>query len=148
MKYLVILYSFFIVSIPIYGQGNFTLSMPVIYSKVELPNNWSPPTAINRENKFNGTALGYGANVNYSFRPTTLIKNKHILMNIGVGYFTQRFNLKRPFDYDAPVQPIFYTNYYSYHCLQGLIGLAYNHSLSKNYFLTGNLSYKIGRAHV
>lgn len=45
------------------GQSAFTISIPAIYSKVEVPNNWSPPTAINRENKFAGTSLAYGVNL-------------------------------------------------------------------------------------
>jgi len=123
------------------GQSGFTLSIPVIYSKIEVANNWSPPTAVNRQNQFDGTTLGYGVNLNYSFRPTFLIKNQHILLNIGVGYFNQRFDLERPFDYDSSVKPIFYTDYYSYYCLQGLVGISYNYSFSADYLLVCNLSY-------
>lgn len=124
-----------------YGQSGFTFSIPAIYSKVSVPNNWSPPTAINRQNRFDGTSLGYGVNLNYSFRPAFMIKDKHILLNIGAGYFKQRFDLVRPFDYVSPLQPIFYTDFYSYHCWQLSAGLTYNYPLSKNYFLSGNLCY-------
>ena len=61
MKYAIVIFnSLFIVSISIYGQGSFSLSIPAIYNTVEVPNNWSPPTAINRKNQFNGTSWGYG----------------------------------------------------------------------------------------
>ena len=115
--------------------------MPVIYSKVEVANNWSPPTAISRKNQFDGTSLGTAINLNYSFHPTLLIKNKNILTNVGVGYFNQRFNVKRPFDYNSPLQPIFYTRNYVYHGLQGILGLSYNYTIGGKYFLTTNLSY-------
>lgn len=131
----------YLTSLTVCGQSSLTLSLPVIYSKVEVPNNWSPPTAINRENQFKGTSLGHGINLNYSFRPAFLLKDKHILLNIGAGYFKQRFDIQRPFDYVSPVQPIFYTDNYSYHCWQLSTGLAYNYPLSKNYFLSGNLFY-------
>ena len=131
----------YITSLTAFGQSGFTLSIPAIYSKVEVPNNWSPPTAINRQNQFEGTALGYGVNLNYSFFPSFLTRNKHILLNIGVGYLNQRFDLQRPFDYSSPLQPIFYTDYYSYNCLQLSGGLTYNYPLSKSFFLSGNLLY-------
>jgi hypothetical protein len=127
--------------IPIYGQGSLTLSTPVIYNSVKLTNNWSPPTAVNRTNQFNGTSLGYGVSLNYTFRPTFLIKNQHLLLNVGAGYFKQRFDLRRPFDYTSPLKPIFYTDNYSYHCWQWSGGITYNYSLKKLYFLSGDLSY-------
>jgi len=129
------------IQITVYGQAGFTLSVPVIYGKVELTNNWSPPTAINRHNQFDGTSLWTAINLDYSFDPTFLIKNKKILMNIGLGYFNQQFNVKRPFDYNSPLQPMFYTDNYAYYGLQGTLGMSYNYSLRKNYFLSGNLSY-------
>jgi len=124
-----------------YCQSSITLSTPVIYSRVEVANNWSPSTAINRKNQFDGTALGYGVNLNYSFRPTFIIKDKHILVNVGVGYFQQRFDIKRPFDYNSFINIIYYTDYYVYHCLNLSVGLSYNFPLGKNYFLTCNVSY-------
>ncbi|HRK53186.1 MAG TPA: hypothetical protein PK185_04675 [Cyclobacteriaceae bacterium] len=130
-----------ITSLYAFGQNGFALSAPVIYSKVEAPNNWSPPTAVNRLNQFNGTSIGYGINLNYSFRPTFITKNQHFFLNIGAGYYNQRFDLERPFDYVSPLLPIFYTDLYSYYCWQLSAGLTYNYPLSKNYFLSGNLSY-------
>lgn len=124
-----------------YGQSGFTLSIPIIYSKVEFVNNWSPPTAINRQNQFDGTSLGTAINLNYSFHPTLLIKNKNILVNIGVGYFNQQFNVRRPFDYSSPLQPVFYTDNYVYYGLQGILGLSYRYTTGGKYFLLANLSY-------
>ena len=133
---IVCLISLVLISPTAYGQSGFTLSIPVIYSKIEVANNWSPPTAINRKNQFDGTSLGYGVNVNYSFHPSFIIKNQYILLNIGVGYFKQQFDIERPFDYVSPLQPIFYTDYYSYHCWQMLVGLSYKYTITPNYFLT------------
>lgn len=130
-----------IISSTVSGQSGFTLSIPVIYSKVELLNNWSPSTAINRQNQFDGTSIGTAINLNYSLHPTLLIKDKNILMNIGVGYFNQRFYVRRPFDYNSPLQPIFYTDNYVYHGFQGILGLSYRYTLGKKYFLLANLSY-------
>ena len=124
-----------------FGQNSFTLTIPVIYSNVEVANNWSPSTAVNRQNQFDGTSLGYGVNLNYSFRPAFIIKDKRFLLNVGIGYFQHRFDIRRPFDYNTQVQPIYYTDYYVYHCLNLSIGLTYNLSLGKKYFLSGSLSY-------
>jgi len=124
-----------------FGQNSFTLTVPVIYSNVEIANNWSPPTSVNRQNQFDGTSIGYGVNLNYSFRPTFITKNQHIFLNIGTGYYNQRFDLERPFDYVSPLYPVFYTDFYSYHCWQLSAGLTYNYLLSKNYFLSGSLYY-------
>jgi hypothetical protein len=133
--------SLYLISLATYGQSSFSLSVPIIFSIVEAPNNWNPSTTINRQNLFKGQAIGSGVNLSYSFLPTFIIKNKKISINLGVGYFKQRFDLERPFDYVSPAQPIFYTNYYSYSCLQYSAGVSYKYSLSQRYFLTGNLSY-------
>ncbi len=138
---IVCLFSMVLISLTAYGQSGFTLSLPVIYSKIAVANNWSPPTAVNRQNQFDGTSLGNGVNVNYAFHPTFIIKNKCVFLNIGAGYFKQRFALRRPFDYVSPLKPIFYTDNYSYHCWQWSAGLTYNYSFRENYFLSGNLSY-------
>jgi len=134
----VVLPSFFFGS---HAQSSFTLSLPLIYSKLEMPNNWSPSTAINRQNQFNGSTVGTGITLVYSFRPTFIIKDKHISMNVGVGYFKQGFDIQRPFDYVSPAKPIFYTDYYSDHCLSWSLGVSYKYSLGANYFLTGNITY-------
>jgi hypothetical protein len=130
-----------IVSPNSYGQNSLTINTPIIFSSIEVPNNWSPPTTINRENQFDGKAVGYGINLNYSFHPTFITKNKHISINVGLGYFQQRFDIKRPFDYNSFVYIIYYTDFYIYHCLNLSVGLTYYLPLSKNYFLTGSLYY-------
>src|SRR5258706_858677 len=140
MKY-VIFNLLLIVIIPMFGQGSLTLSIPVIYHTVNVTNNWSPPTAGNRNDKFYGSSVGYGAGLNYSFRPSFFIKNSHILLNMGVGYFQEQFGIKRPFDYNSPIYLIFYTNSYSYQCWQLSGGVTYNYPFSKKYFLSGNLTY-------
>lgn len=58
-----------------------------------------------------------------------------------MGYFNQRFDITRPFNYDSPLKPIFYTNRYSYHCWQGSFGLTYNYTFLKKYFISGDITY-------
>jgi len=123
------------------GQNGLTLSFPVIYSNVEIRDNWTPPTAVGGYKEYlEGSAVGYGANLNYSFQPRFFIKDKHFFVNIGIGYFKQRFDVKRPFDYNTQVQPIYYTDYYSYHNWQWIVGLMYNYPFKK-FILTANVSY-------
>jgi hypothetical protein len=124
-----------------FGQNSFTLTIPVIYSNVEVANNWSPPTAVNRQNQFDGKSIGCGVNLNYSFRAPFIVKNKSILFNIGLGYFKQKFDLQRPFDYVSPQEPIYYTDHYSYNCWQGSVGVTYSYPVNNKYSLSGNLSY-------
>jgi len=131
----------FLLSLTAYGQNSLTLSTHAIHSNVEVSNNWSPPTAVHRKNQFDGTALRYGADLKYSFRPAFLIRDPRVRLTVGAGYFKQRFDLERPFNYASPLEPIFYTDQYSYHCWQWEVGLAYNYPLSKSYSLSGNLSY-------
>ena len=132
----------YIASLTAYGQNGLTISLPVIYSNVvEIKDNWTPPTAINYKEYLSGKSLGYGINLNYSFRPTFIIKDKRFLLNVGVGYFQQRFDINRPFDYNSLVQIIYYTDYYVYHCLNLSAGLTYNLPIGEKYLLTGNLFY-------
>lgn len=124
-----------------HAQGSLTLSTLGIHSRTEAENNWSPPTAVGGRKRAEGTATGCGAGLSYSFRPAFLIKNPRISLNAGAGYFTQRFDMRRPFDYDSPLEPGFYTDHYTYHCWQWSAGVAYRQPLGENYFLSGNLSH-------
>ena len=130
----------FIASLTAYGQNGFTISVPVIYSNVEIKDNWTPPTAINYKEYLRGTSLGYGLNLNYSFQPTFIIQDKRFLLNAGAGYFQQRFDITRPFDYNTQVQPIYYADHYAYYSWQWIVGIIYTYPFKK-YTLTANVSY-------
>lgn len=130
----------YIASLTAYGQNGLTLSVPIIYSNVEVKDNWTPPTAINYKEYLSGASLGYGLNLNYSFRPTFIIKDKRFSLNVGVGYFQQSFDISRPFDYNTQVFPIYYTDYYAYHNWQWIAGLTYNYPFKK-FTLIANVSY-------
>ena len=130
----------------VFGQTGFTLSVPTIFSNIKVKDNWTPPTAINYKEYLRGTAFGYGVNINYSFHPTVLTKTPNILLDIGVGYFNQRFNVVRPFDYNSPLRPIFYTDNYAYSGLQWNLGLSYCYTIKEKYFLKSSLSYLWMRA--
>ncbi len=71
------------------GQSEISLSLPIIYGTVTVGNNWTPPTAPGYKEYLNASAIGYGANVNYLFRPGLLIKNKNLRVVVGAGYFNQ-----------------------------------------------------------
>jgi hypothetical protein len=126
-----------------WGQSNLSLTTPILWSSVKVKDNWTPPTAPNYSEHKSGSALGYGIQIRYTFQLKHIIRSKNIFLNIGTGYFKQRFDIKRPFDYNSPLEPIYYTDHYSYHCWQGLLGLSYSHTLRKNYFLSGGLTYSI-----
>ena len=123
------------------GQGSLSVSFPMIWSDVEVKDNWTPATAPNYEEYLGGSAFGYGVNLNYSFQPKFIIKDKHFAINIGAGYFKQRFEIMRPFNYNSQIFMIFYTDHYSYHCLQGNIGLTYKREVSRKLFLSGNFTF-------
>jgi hypothetical protein len=123
------------------GQSEMSLSFPIIYSTVTVKDNWTPPTAPAYKEYLDGSAIGYGANVNYLFRPGLLLKNKNFRITVGAGYFNQKFNIIRPFNYSSQIYIGFYTEDYSYHCLQGAAGLAYSYPLGKRYFLSSQLTY-------
>jgi hypothetical protein len=124
-----------------FGQKSISISIPFISSTVTQTNNWSPPTAGNRKDYFNGTAIAYGVNLSYSFRPVNIIKTEGIYLVVGAGYLNQRFNIERPFNYDSQFQPIFYTDYYAYRCLKSLLGISYQYEFKRRFTLTSDLTY-------
>lgn len=100
----------------------------------------APPTAINRKDQFKGTSFGHGLNLNYSFQPRFLVNDQHFFVNIGVGYFKERFNVMRYFDYKSPLYLGWSTHHYSYYCWQWRAGLTYQYPLNE-YALIANVSY-------
>ena len=86
MKSIFLLATMILLPLASNGQSSLTLSTPILWSNVSFVNNWSPPTAINRQNEFNGNSVGYGVNLNYSFHPPLFISNKNILLDIGLGF--------------------------------------------------------------
>ena len=131
---------FVLITILAHGQNSLSISMPVIYSSVKVKDNWTPSTSPVYQEFLNGSATGYGANVTYSFTPFFMNPTKNLKVNVGVGYFNQRFDVKRPFNYSSPLFLVFYTDYYSYHCLNLLVGINYNYELRK-FYLNCGLTY-------
>jgi hypothetical protein len=132
-----------LVSFNSYGQSSLSVSFPMIWSDVKVKDNWTPPTAPNYKEYREGSAFGYGINLSYSIQPGFIIKNKQFSINIGAGYFKQRFDVVRPFNYNSPLYLIFYTDHYSYHSLMGALGLKYHRAIGKKYLLSGSLTYTI-----
>lgn len=85
-----------------------------------------------------GNAISYGANINYS-----RYIHKTFFGILGLGYFKQLFNIKRPFDYKTSdgTKPLVYTKYYSYNNIYWLVGAGYQREFSKNFYIQGTISY-------
>ncbi|WP_339700966.1 hypothetical protein [Algoriphagus aquimarinus] len=122
-------------------QSSLSVSFPTIWSNVKVMDNWTPPTAPNYKEHLEGSTFGYGVNLNYAFQPRLIIKDKHFFVNIGAGYFNQRFDVSRPFNYNSFIYIPYYTDHYAYQCLSLSVGLTYEYSLGKKYSLTGDLFY-------
>jgi hypothetical protein len=124
------------------AQRSISISYTNLRSTIVVPNNYSPSTAVHRQNQFSGRATGLDLSVNYSFPLPALIKSKNILFHVGVGYFNERFIVKRPFNYYSTIDIIYYTRSYTYDNLQARLGISYNYRLNKKYFLTARLGYQ------
>lgn len=127
-----------------WAQSNMSISTPMISGEVKVKDNWTPPTAPNYKEYRTGTTSSYAVDFNYSFRPKSFIKNKNILLNIGAGYFFQRFDVNRPFNYNSLIYIGFYTHHYSYLCFDANVGVTYKYTfMSEKYFMTYNLTYRV-----
>lgn len=125
------------------AQSNISISVPVIWSDIKIKDNWTPSSAPYYKEYIRGSSLGHGINVSYSFTPMFIFNDKHFSVNIHTGYFKQRFDIERPFNYNSPLYVAFYTDHYSYNNWHGALGLTYTYSLQEKLFLSGNLTYNI-----
>lgn len=57
-----------------FGQNSLSISTPMIWSKVTVKDNWAPSTAPNYKEYREGSAFGFGVNLNYHFNPKLLSK--------------------------------------------------------------------------
>jgi hypothetical protein len=91
-----------------------------------------------------GKAISYGANINYSH---FFYKNLFIIG--GGGYYKQRFNIQRPFQYRTPdgSEPLISTKKYSYQNIHLLIGVGYQKMFNEKWSLSGQLSYNMYRTY-
>lgn len=85
-----------------------------------------------------GNAMSYGVNINWSN-----IIYRNLFGVIGIGYFKQAFNIKRPFDYTAPdsTKPLVYTKNYAYYNIHWLVGIGYKKAITKNIAFDAIISY-------
>jgi len=83
-----------------------------------------------------GKAISYGININHS-----RIIYKNLYGIIGIGYFKQKFGIKRPFKYDSPLAFLFFTDSYKYDNAQFYGGVGYKLDISKVFALKGYLTY-------
>jgi hypothetical protein len=81
-----------------------------------------------------GKAISYGINFNYTRK-----MYKNWFASVGVGYFKQLFNIRRPFDFDGDTitNLLYSTKKYNYHCLALNTGLGYSYTLNNKFKLNG-----------
>jgi hypothetical protein len=124
---IILVYSTFNLS---FGQASLSINFPFIWNKVNVENNFGPQRSIK------GSSIGYGININYS---PNFLRNQRFSILIGGGYFIQKFNLYRPFRFDSPVQPIYYTKSYSYSNINGIIGAHFTIFKLNNNTISGSI---------
>jgi len=68
---------------------------------------------------------------------------KNLLVIGRVGYYKQRFNIQRPFQYRTPdgSEPLVSTEKCSYNNIHFLLGVGYQKNINEKWALTGQLSY-------
>ncbi len=130
-----------LISLSSYGQSNLSVSFPMIWSSVKVKDNWTPPTAPNYKEYIEGSGFGYGINLGYSIQPKFIIKDKHLFLDIGTGYFSQKFDIRRPFDYVSMFDLIYRTEYYVYRNWLWTVGLTYNYQIKRGFALVAKASY-------
>jgi hypothetical protein len=109
------------------------LSIPIVWN-----NSNGVYYSLGSRKEPSGNALSYGINVNYSL----FVYQDWFLIG-GGGYFKQRFDIQRPFQYRAPngSEPLVSTTKYSYQTFQFLLGVGYQHYFRGKWGVTGQLSY-------
>jgi len=87
-----------------------------------------------------GNAVSHGVNINYSH-----FVYKKLFIIGGLGFYKQRFKIKRPFEYKAPdgSEPLVHTEKYSYNNIQLLIGVGYQKMFKNKWSIDGHVSYNI-----
>ena len=114
-----------------YKINAIAISLPIIWNNSE-----ATYYILGSPKHPNGNAISYGLNVNYS---RTIYKKLFALA--GIGYFKQKFGIKRPFEYTAPdgTKPAVYTEYYAYYNIYLLLGVGYQKILTKNLSINGKV---------
>lgn len=125
---------------PVFSQqkGNLNkigFSMPLIWN-----NSNGVYYSLGSRREPSGNATSYGANINYS---RFFLKNVFIVG--GIGYWNQKFDIQRPFEYMAPngTEPLVSTKNYSYQNIHLLIGTGYQKRVSDRWSVAGQLTYNI-----
>jgi hypothetical protein len=113
-------------------ENSIKLSLPVIWTEANgiyysLGNKKTP----------SGKGIGFGIVANYN---RTLYKNWYA--SIGLGYFNQKFNIIRPFEFDGDTltKPLYSTKEYNYQSALLNLGLGYGYCLNTKVKLNGAAS--------
>lgn len=107
------------------------ISIPVIWNNSE-----ATYYALGNRKEPSGKGTSYGININHS---RTLYKNLYGI--VGIGYFKQSFNIKRPFSFASPTEPLFRTEFYYYNNLHWFIGLGYRKIINEKFILNSKINY-------
>ena len=132
---------FTLLSLSSYGQSHISVSAQNIWGSTKVKDNWTPSTAPAYK-ELSGSYLGKGVNIAYVFHPKLLIRDTNFSVNIGMGFFNQRFDMRRPFNYNTTLLIVIHSHDYIYKSWQGLLGLSYKYRLKK-YFVSGSALYNI-----
>ncbi len=114
-------------------ENNFiSLSLPLFINTTEITNLYGP------QRKIKGYGLEYRLSVGIE-------KNfyKGLFLKTGLGYFKNKFFLRRPFDYDTPYTSLYTTESYSYQGIQIEFGLRYKFKINEVYSLKTGANYNL-----
>lgn len=137
MKFLIPVVVLFLSANVLYSQkelrkNKISVSLPVIWNTTTIYNSFSGA----RAGDIKGDAVSHGVNLAYkrSVHPNFFIA-------LGVGLFTQKFGIQRPFIFDDPTNLLFTTKWYKYANYHYLLGIAYQAKLSNKYNFEATISY-------
>ena len=117
-------------------QNHISCAIPIIRYEVEAIDNWGPD-----QKKLTGSAISYGVVMKYSIQPSVILGSRKLSVVVGGGYNNLVFRLRRPFDFESLVQPVFYTKRYAYNNLTGILGLKYRWLSTKKYEMETEIAY-------
>jgi hypothetical protein len=114
-----------------YPKNEVSLSWPFIWNHSEATyyQLGSPKTP-------DGKAISYGVDFSYG-----RIIERHWMIKLGAGYFKQRFNIERPFDFDNPTNLAYHTQSYQYDNLDLSGGIYYKRKINTKSALVGGIRY-------
>lgn len=109
-----------------------SFKLPIFVNTAEVTNLYGPQRRI----KGYGIEYRLSAGIEQNFY-------RGLFLQTGLGYFKNKFFLRRPFDYDTPYTPLFTTESYSYQGIQIEFGLGYRFKFNKVYSFKTETNYNL-----